>query len=174
MRVMVCGFVGMLLALAPGAHAQAGKALPATDITSADVQTFLNHLPKDIVSDSPIRVVDVGGHRVGIFGVFRPKSMPSDALIHETTTTEVYYMLEGMATLVTGGTPANPKPSPSAAETTTKRFASITDGVTRHVGPGDIIIIPGRTPHWWSNLDGDHIRYLIVRSDPDGSFLTVK
>ena len=32
---------------------------------------------------------------------------------------------------------------------------------------GDLIIIPGHTPHWWSSLDGD-INYMIVRSDPDG------
>jgi hypothetical protein len=28
-----------------------------------------------------------------------------------------------------------------------------------------MIIIPGRTPHWWSMLETD-IRYLIIRPDP--------
>ncbi len=27
-------------------------------------------------------------------------------------------------------------------------------------GPGDIIIIPGKVPHWWSSLDSD-IKYVI-------------
>jgi len=29
-----------------------------------------------------------------------------------------------------------------------------------------MIIIPGRTPHWWSSLDGD-LNYMIIRPDPD-------
>jgi hypothetical protein len=40
------------------------------------------------------------------------------------------------------------------------------------VTSGDIIVIPGRTPHWWSSLDGD-LRYLIVRADPVGT-MTLK
>jgi hypothetical protein len=32
---------------------------------------------------------------------------------------------------------------------------------------GDVVIIPGRLPHWWSNLEGD-ITYLIIRPDPAG------
>ena len=29
------------------------------------------------------------------------------------------------------------------------------------------MIIPGRTPHWFSEQDGD-LRYLIFRPDPEG------
>ncbi len=32
--------------------------------------------------------------------------------------------------------------------------------------PGDIIVIPGGTAHWWNGLEGD-IAYLIIRSAPD-------
>ncbi len=39
----------------------------------ADIKAFLNKLPKDRVSDLPIRVADVGGYKVGVYGVFRPK-----------------------------------------------------------------------------------------------------
>jgi quercetin dioxygenase-like cupin family protein len=31
---------------------------------------------------------------------------------------------------------------------------------------GDVVIIPGHTPHWWSALESD-IEYLIFRPDPD-------
>jgi hypothetical protein len=30
-----------------------------------------------------------------------------------------------------------------------------------------VIIIPGRTPHWFSSQDAD-LKYLIFRPDPDG------
>ena len=39
--------------------------MPAIDITAAEVQAFLKALPRDAVSDQPIRVVDVGGYKVG-------------------------------------------------------------------------------------------------------------
>ena len=39
-------------------------------------------------------------------------------------------------------------------------------GVGRRIVPGDIVVIPGGTPHWWSGLEGD-IAYLIIGSDPD-------
>lgn len=140
--------------------------LPATDITAADVQKFLQGLPPDAINDLPIRVVDVGSHRVGVYGVFRPKSQPGDAIAHLTRTTEIYYILKGTGTLVTGGTIAALKPPPPGRNAG-PRGDRIDGGVSRTVGPGDIIIIPGRTPHWWSSLDGD-INYLIYRSDPDG------
>lgn len=139
--------------------------LPATDVTDKALQAFIAAMPKDAITDSPIRIVDVGGSRIGIYGVFRPKSMPGDAISHTTRTSEVYYMLEGSGTLVTGGSIADPKPPPPGRNSG-PRGERIEAGVSRRVTKGDIIVIPGRTPHWWSSLDSD-IKYLIIRSDPD-------
>jgi len=50
---------------------------------------------------------------------------------------------------------------------TTVRGSRIDGGVSRRVAKGDLVIIPGRAPHWWSNLEGD-ISYLIIRPDPEG------
>ena len=136
----------------------------ATDVTSADIQKFINALPRDRVSDQPIRVVEVtGDYRVGVYGVFRPQDFPGDANLHEVNTTEIYYMVEGVATLVTGGTLTQPHPAPSG---TSLRGSGIDGGVSRRVTKGDVVIIPGHTPHWWSNLETD-IEYLIFRPDPD-------
>ena len=137
----------------------------ATDVTSADIRSFIDALPRDVVSDRAIRVVEVtGDYRVGVFGVFRPRSLAGDANLHRVNTTEIYYMLAGAATLVTGGTmvdPYQPETSP-----TSLRAPRIEGGVTRRVVPGDVIVIPGHTPHWWSELESD-IEYLIFRPDPD-------
>jgi mannose-6-phosphate isomerase-like protein (cupin superfamily) len=151
---------------AAGSNQAAQGPLPATDVTSSQVQAFLKALPRDAITDSPIRVVDVGGYRVGIFGVFRPQSQPGDAIAHETRTTEIYYILDGAGTLVTGGKIVDPKPPPPGRNPG-PRGDRIEGGVSRHVSKGDIIVIPGRTPHWWSSLDSD-INYLIYRPDPDG------
>ena len=86
------------------AAAQAPPPPPAVDVSAADIKAFLDMLPSDRVSDLPIRVADVGGYKVGVYGVFRPKASVQTAIAHETTVSEIYYMLEGTATLVTGGT----------------------------------------------------------------------
>src|SRR4051812_16023187 len=101
---------GLLLIVALSTVAQT-PSLPATDVTSADIQAFLKALPPDAVNDKPIRVVDVGGYHVAVYGVLRPKSVPAqEANLHQTKTSEIYYILEGGGTLVTGGTMVNPKP----------------------------------------------------------------
>ena len=46
------------------------------------------------------------------------------------------------------------------------RGTAIRDGVTRHVTVGDVVVIPGYVPHWWSRTDSD-LTYLVIRPDPD-------
>ena len=157
----------VLLALLLPVASAAQTPLPATDITAADVQAFVKQLPPNAVSDRPIRVVDVGGYKVGVYGVFRPKSVKQDAVLHETRVTEVYQMLDGAGTLVTGGTLVEPDKGTLGGVGRTVRGSRIDGGVSRRVTKGDIIIIPAGTPHWWSQLDGD-ITYVIIRPDPEG------
>ena len=164
MRKMVMGM--FLLCVASSATAQA--AMVATDITAAQVQKFLKDAPRDKNSDRPMRVVDTGGYRVGIFGVFRPKTAPLAAIVHQTKVTEIYYMLEGNGLLVTGGTlrkPLMPRPS-TLGNWTDVGSDGIDGGMSRRVSKGDVVIIPGGLPHMWTSLEGD-ITYLIVRPDPD-------
>src|SRR5437870_5588529 len=92
----------------------AQSSLAATDITAASIQAFVKALPRDAVNDRPIRVIDAGGYRVGIYGVFRPKASTQEAILHKTKVAEVYQMMEGAGTLVTGGTIINGKETPSA------------------------------------------------------------
>jgi mannose-6-phosphate isomerase-like protein (cupin superfamily) len=109
--------------------------------------------------------VDVGGYHVGVYGVLRPKAIKQEANMHNTKVSEIYYILNGNATLVTGGTLPDPKPLKGSA--TTVQSMRIDGGLSRKVGPGDVVIIPGKTPHWFSSQDAD-LRYLIFRPDPEG------
>lgn len=157
-----------LLILPPGlARAQAVP--PALDVPAAEVKAFIDRLPKDRVSDLPIRVTDVGGYKVGVYGVFRPRTMPGDANVHDTSVSEIYYILEGTGTLVTGGSLKDPRSAGTSPNTGRQnmRGSGVEGGVSRKVGPGDIIVIPGKLPHWFSSLDTD-IKYVIYRPDPEG------
>ena len=164
MRLFLVGL--LLLSVTPAAIAQSAP-LPATDVTAAAIDAFLTALPRNAVSDRPIRVVDVGEYKVGVYGVLRPKALAGDAILHETKTSEVYYILEGAGTLVTGGTLVDLKPVTAGLTGTSVRAARIEGGTSRRIAKGDIVVIPGRTPHWWSSLEGD-LRYLIIRPDPEG------
>jgi hypothetical protein len=142
------------------------KTAPATHVTKADITDFIAQMAPDRIADSVIRAVDVGGYRVGVFAVVRPKNSPQDAIYHDTNMTEILYILEGSADLITGGTipDARPPGRPGGNYTGTK----IDGGSRRHVVPGDVIITPGRTPHLWADIESD-MRYLVFRPDPDST-----
>jgi mannose-6-phosphate isomerase-like protein (cupin superfamily) len=164
MRKIVLGIFLMLI----GSSAKAQAPMVATDITAAQVQAFLKDAPRDRNSDRPIRVIDAGGYRVGVFGVFRPKGTPPNATVHQTNVAEVYYVLDGAGMLVTGGAlkkPATPRPS-TLGKWTDVASEGIEGGTSRRVTKGDVIIIPGGVPHGWASTEGD-VTYLIVRPDPD-------
>ena len=163
-----CAVMWLCVAAAPRAQEPPKtppKTAPATHVTKDEIQEFIAKLPRRIV-DSPIRAIDVGGYRVGVFAVVRPKDSPQDAIYHDTNMTEILYILEGSATLITGGTipDARPPARPGGNYTGTK----IDGGTSRHVVPGDVIITPGRTPHLWANIESD-MSYLVFRPDPDGT-----
>jgi mannose-6-phosphate isomerase-like protein (cupin superfamily) len=139
--------------------------LAAVYVPHTDIQAFIDALPRDAVNDKPIRTVDVGGYRVGVYGVFRPRTIQQEANLHQTKVTEIYYILNGSATLVTGGT--IPNPHPLSLGSTTMQGVRIDGGASRQITKGDVVIIPGRTPHWFSSQDGD-LEYLIFRPDPEG------
>jgi hypothetical protein len=44
--------------------------------------------PHDHNTERPIRVVDTGGYRVGLFGVFRPEDASITATVHQTKVSE--------------------------------------------------------------------------------------
>jgi len=168
--------VGLILIFAATSAAQSPQSpMAATDITAADVQAFLKAAPHDRNSDQPMRVVDAGGYRIGIFGVYRPNNLPPAALIHQTSVAEVYYILDGAGTLVTGGKlkePTTPRPS-TIGTWTDVASGGIDGGVSRRVAKGDVVIIPGGLPHMWGKLETDSVTYIIVRPDPDKK-LTLK
>jgi uncharacterized RmlC-like cupin family protein len=145
---------------------------PATDVLASTIAAAIKAAPRDAVVDQGIRVVDVGGYNVGVFLLTRPKSAVQGAILHDNRISEVYYMLEGAGTLVTGGTLVSPQRVPKENPIVTHiagpsiTGASIEGGVRRRIAKGDVVVIPGGTPHFWSELESD-VAYLVVRSDPE-------
>jgi glc operon protein GlcG len=86
----------------------------------------------------------------------RRESQPGLAEIH-TRDTDIIYVLQGSATLVTGGRAIK-------AESTGReelRGSSIEGGDSRQVGIGDVIVIPNGTPHWFKEVKGPLLYYVV-------------
>lgn len=80
-----------------------------------------------------------------------------DVEYHEHTS-HIFIMVEGEATLVTGGTMVGAKrTSPEQMVGT-----DITGGEVHHMVKGDVITIPAKTPHWWKQLSSPNVAYYAV------------
>ena len=138
----------------------------ATDVTPKDITKFLDNLPIDQVSERPKKSVEgTGDYGIGVFGVFRPKEFPSGSNLHQVNRTEIYYMLSGYATLAAGGTILEAR----RENGNWVRGTAIENGVSRRVVPGDVIVIPGHTSHWFSESETD-LSSLTFRPDPNSRF----
>lgn len=78
--------------------------------------------------------------------------------VHEQDA-DIIYVLEGSATLVTGGEVVNGKPiAPGEI-----RGTSVKGGETRQITKGDVIIVPAGTPHWFKEVPGP-LNYYVVKA----------
>jgi uncharacterized protein GlcG (DUF336 family)/mannose-6-phosphate isomerase-like protein (cupin superfamily) len=82
---------------------------------------------------------------------------PGIAEVHETDT-DIIYMLEGSATLVTGGSVVAAK----TIEPEEIRGQEIRGGESRRLAKGDVIVIPHGTPHWFEEVSSP-INYYVVK-----------
>ena len=156
-------------------HAQHLPRGVATDVPNTDITATLQKTASSAVSDQAIRVVSINNeYNVGIGVVHRAKrdAAQTGGAIEHSQITEVYHVISGNATLVTGGTILSPTESaPTSAVVTVLNGpstggASVENGTSRAVGPGDVIVIPPNTPHWFKEITTDQIVYLVVRVDP--------
>src|SRR6266404_9160341 len=96
----------------PAAHLPRGT---ATDVSAAEIQATVQKTASAPVSDQAIRVVSINGeYNVGVGVVHRAKTAgrsPGGGIEHSQIT-EIYHIIEGNATLVTGGVIENPRESP--------------------------------------------------------------
>jgi len=142
---------------ARGGAAQAAPAAPppgspATYKSDADIATALKNAAAQAdpggsgQTSAPFANTDQ--YRINI--VHRAKA--AGALAHAGNT-ELHHIIEGSATVVTGG---------KIVRGAGGAGATIEGGVSRHVTKGDVILVPADTPHWYKYVDGS-VTYLEVR-----------
>ena len=75
---------------------------------------------------------------------------------------EIYRILEGSGTLVTGGLLIPPL-ADQTSDDLMRTLHGIEGGLARQVREGDILVLQPGTPHWFSSIDGDSITYMESR-----------
>jgi quercetin dioxygenase-like cupin family protein len=147
--------LSMLPLLGLSVLAQRGGAAPAAFMSAADISRGLaTAVAADPAAGAAVTISP------GI--AVRRRSgagEPQYAIVHPFST-EIYYIVEGAGTLVTGGAlemPLSPSTDPDVV-----RSKAIKDGVTRKISRGDVIVVPPGTAHWFSAIDGT-ITYLESR-----------
>ncbi len=85
------------------------------------------------------------------------RDSPGLAEVH-VKDTDIFYVQDGTATFVTGGTVVDGKQTgPDEV-----RGTSIANGETTTLSKGDVIVVPGGTPHWFKDVRGP-FNYFVVK-----------
>jgi mannose-6-phosphate isomerase-like protein (cupin superfamily) len=120
---------------------------PKTYSSAADVAALLAKAEAER-KDQPLiseRILQLAPYNVNL--EYRASVGP--AAVHETEA-EFFYVIDGSATMMTGGKLVNETRTNASNLTGT----AIEGGTSRVVAKGDFIIVPEKTPHWFSTING--------------------
>ena len=146
----------------------------ATDVLKADIEAVLNSPDGGV--DRQISVVDIGKLNVAVGVLHRgptgDSTGPTTAIEHSQVT-EVYYVVSGSGTLITGTAVDDQEQISPDAEivrvavgpSSRARFREQGNQV-REISEGDVVVIPAGVFHGWRDI-ADHVTYLSIRPDPD-------
>lgn len=145
MRILAS--VCLLVVLSTAAAAQAPAPPPtdrskATHFTAADLQAAIAKLPTGRPASS-VRVFSLAPYNVA---VERRLPQPQGASLHEAQA-ELFYVIEGSATMLTGGTLIAPTRNGSNLQGT-----GIEGGTRNAFNKGDFIMVPSGVPHQFVDI----------------------
>ena len=165
-----------LLAQQGGAPNPTCRHCSATYIPVSELNAYTAKAIKYQIVDQQVRSVDLGKVQVGIGMVTRGKLAADPnrkgAVAEHEQVSEVYHIIDGEATLLTGPDLVNPIKRPADEKTVRLQNGpgynsdSIRQPLVTHLKPGDVFIIPAGTGHLFTEIP-DHITYMMVRIDPD-------
>lgn len=114
--------------------------------------SFVPHEQVDAGFRKDANLISESGFRVNA----SRRDGPGEAEVH-LSDTDIFYVLQGQATVVTGGQVVQPR-NLSATEV---RGSELSGGEERHIGKGDVITIPRGVPHWFKQVDAPFIYYVV-------------
>jgi mannose-6-phosphate isomerase-like protein (cupin superfamily) len=171
--VLGCGLAAALMAQGNNPQPTC-KMCPSTYIPSEEIQAYVKKAQTEKLTDQQIRDVEIGKAHVGIGVVYRGRLIapPANSVAEHDLVSEVYHVMSGSGTLVTGPDLVNMQRRPADLETVRlfngpgHNAEAIRNPTTQELKPGDVVVIPAGTGHYFTRID-DHITYLMIRMDPD-------
>ena len=145
---MRAAVLGLSLVLVSSAALAQAPASGRTMVSAADVAAMIAKAKVDrkdnqaLLAQSMIRLAP---YNVSL----EYRAAVANAAVHETEA-ELFYVIDGSATLVTGGRLKNE----TRTNETNLSGSGIEGGQSRHVAKGDFVIVPEGQPHWFSQIDG--------------------
>jgi mannose-6-phosphate isomerase-like protein (cupin superfamily) len=137
-----------LLGLACSASAADAPKAPPTDVIQFD------HTRVDAALQTG---VGAGLQINSSYKVMTSRRVAPGAVEIHSLDTDVFYIVDGMATFVTGGTPVGQKQvGPNEFHAT-----SITGGTEHHLSKGDVIIIPHGTAHQFIEVSNPFLYFVV-------------
>jgi mannose-6-phosphate isomerase-like protein (cupin superfamily) len=129
-----------------------GFAYAAVPSQPTQAVTFIPHEKMDATFKVGGMVLETNNYRI----MAGRRGGPGTVEIHEKDT-DVFYILDGTATFVTGGK-ANEITEKSAGEFNAK---DITGGDTHHLTKGDVVVVPNGTPHWFTETSVPFLYFVV-------------
>lgn len=84
------------------------------------------------------------------------RTAPGQVEVHDKET-DTFYVLDGSATFVTGGTMVGGKVTAANQQ----RGTDIRGGEVHHLSKGDVIAIPAGIPHWFKEIQQPFTYYIV-------------
>ncbi|MEO2197427.1 MAG: cupin domain-containing protein [bacterium] len=168
-RSTTCCLVLTLLVGVPALAQDGGSTIISKrEVNEVLLQGLDNLAGGGSVSDIVVRHLNVGEENIGVSVVQRTKVEVRDTItgIAHPDLDEIYYIVSGTGTMVTGGEFVDKQSNVSQLLGPMDR-GELRGGVLQYVEPGDIAIIPKGMPHAWHKIDTDAISYIIFRGDPN-------
>jgi len=137
--------------------AQAGaNAAKGFGAKAASADPGITYFERDAVAAAfakGVPLLEVDGYKVHA----SRREGPGMAEVHNFET-DVVYVLEGTALVITGGTMVDPK----VTERGQVRGSMIRGGESRRIGKGDVVVIPAGVPHWFKEVP-EPLTYFVVK-----------
>ena len=130
----------------------------AAYLAAAGVPTKVTYVPHDTVSATMAKggaIIEDTGLRV-----LAQRRGSGEVEVHESTN-HVFIIVEGEATLVTGGTLVGARQTAPGQI----RASDVQGGQTHHLTKGDVITIPAKTPHWFKEVPTKTVAYYAVNME---------
>src|SRR5713101_6417039 len=162
--IAAAGVVGVLVAqtkINPTNPQPTCNMCPGTYIPLSELQAYTKKAIDEKLVDQQVRDIEIGKAHVGIGMVHRGKldKPGNDSVAEHDQVSEVYHIVDGSATMVLGPDIVNRQRRPATQRTVVEfngpgnNGESVRNGLTLQLKPGDMVVIPAGTGHWFTKID---------------------